>query len=84
MMDISLLSSPSARLVLRHLAPPISIHAKPTIDEIINIKQRKKLFHAGSELFNQKPKKGIAFLREQGLFESDNWDQVAVWLRMVL
>ena len=37
-----------------------------------NLKQRKKLFNAGSELFNQKPKKGIQFLQEQGeaLFQS--------------
>ena len=61
--------------------PPRFTSAAPSIEEIINIKQRKKLFHAGSELFNQKPKKGVAFLREQGLFEADNWEQVADWLR---
>ena len=35
-------------------APPRFSSNQPTIDEIINIKQRKKLFNAGSELFNQK------------------------------
>ena len=61
--------------------PPRFSSAEPEIDEIINIKQRKKLFNAGSELFNQKPKKGIQFLQEQGLFEEGDWPGIAQWLR---
>ena len=62
-------------------APPRFSCSQPSIEEIINIKQRKKLFQAGSELFNQKPKKGIQFLQEQGLLQIDDWTTIANWLR---
>ncbi|XP_041364766.1 Golgi-specific brefeldin A-resistance guanine nucleotide exchange factor 1-like isoform X2 [Gigantopelta aegis] len=40
----------------------------PTPEEISIIKHKKKLYQMGTELFNNKPSKGIAFLQEQGLF----------------
>ncbi|KAL4239944.1 G-box binding factor [Mactra antiquata] len=39
----------------------------PTLDQLIALKQRKRVYHTGTEYFNQKPTKGIAYLQEQGL-----------------
>eukprot|EP00057_Strongylocentrotus_purpuratus_P004148 XP_003728128.1 PREDICTED: golgi-specific brefeldin A-resistance guanine nucleotide exchange factor 1 isoform X3 [Strongylocentrotus purpuratus] len=39
----------------------------PTQEELAQLKHRKKLLNGGTELFNQKPSKGIAFLQENGL-----------------
>ncbi|XP_076831313.1 Golgi-specific brefeldin A-resistance guanine nucleotide exchange factor 1 isoform X2 [Brachyhypopomus gauderio] len=54
----------------------------PDSQELINIKNKKKLLITGTEQFNQKPKKGIQFLQEKGLLSSpmDN-NEVAQWLR---
>nr|XP_020646816.1 Golgi-specific brefeldin A-resistance guanine nucleotide exchange factor 1 isoform X1 [Pogona vitticeps] len=54
----------------------------PTTQELIMIKNKKKLLISGSELFNQKPKKGIQFLQEKNLLSTpmDN-NEVAKWLR---
>ncbi|KAK2190131.1 hypothetical protein NP493_86g03025 [Ridgeia piscesae] len=39
----------------------------PAADVLAAIKQKKKVYHMGTELFNQKPSKGIAYLQEHGL-----------------
>nr|XP_015202262.1 PREDICTED: Golgi-specific brefeldin A-resistance guanine nucleotide exchange factor 1 isoform X1 [Lepisosteus oculatus] len=54
----------------------------PDAQELLDIKNKKKLLIAGTEQFNQKPKKGIQFLQEKGLLSSpmDN-NEVAQWLR---
>ncbi|XP_076020136.1 Golgi-specific brefeldin A-resistance guanine nucleotide exchange factor 1 isoform X2 [Genypterus blacodes] len=54
----------------------------PNSQELMDIRTKKKLLITGTELFNQKPKKGIQFLQEQGLLSNpmDN-NQVAQWLR---
>ncbi|XP_056018280.1 Golgi-specific brefeldin A-resistance guanine nucleotide exchange factor 1-like isoform X3 [Ostrea edulis] len=39
----------------------------PTAEDIAAIKHKKKLYYTGTEQFNTKPSKGIAFLQEQGL-----------------
>ncbi|KAJ7324448.1 hypothetical protein JRQ81_017468 [Phrynocephalus forsythii] len=55
---------------------------RPSTQELIMIKNKKKLLISGSELFNQKTKKGIQFLQEKHLLSNpmDN-DEVAKWLR---
>uniref|UniRef100_A0A3P8UJW0 Golgi-specific brefeldin A-resistance guanine nucleotide exchange factor 1 n=1 Tax=Cynoglossus semilaevis TaxID=244447 RepID=A0A3P8UJW0_CYNSE len=54
----------------------------PDSQELLGIRTKKKLLITGTEQFNQKPKKGIQFLQEQGLLSNpmDN-NQVAQWLR---
>ncbi|KAG8135077.1 hypothetical protein E2320_008127, partial [Naja naja] len=54
----------------------------PRTQELIMIKNKKKLLISGSEHFNQKPKKGIQLLQEKNLLATpmDN-NQVAKWLR---
>uniref|UniRef100_A0A3Q3LPJ8 Golgi-specific brefeldin A-resistance guanine nucleotide exchange factor 1 n=1 Tax=Mastacembelus armatus TaxID=205130 RepID=A0A3Q3LPJ8_9TELE len=54
----------------------------PDCQELMEIRAKKKLLIAGTEQFNQKPKKGIQFLQEKGLLSNpmDN-NQVAQWLR---
>ncbi|XP_048864709.1 Golgi-specific brefeldin A-resistance guanine nucleotide exchange factor 1 isoform X1 [Brienomyrus brachyistius] len=54
----------------------------PGSQELLDIKNKKKLLITGTEQFNQKPKKGIQFLQEMGLLSSpmDN-GEVAQWLR---
>ncbi|XP_035255460.1 Golgi-specific brefeldin A-resistance guanine nucleotide exchange factor 1 isoform X3 [Anguilla anguilla] len=54
----------------------------PDSQELLEIKNKKKLLITGTEQFNQKPKKGIQFLQEKGLLSSpmDN-GEVAQWLR---
>ncbi|XP_061601768.1 Golgi-specific brefeldin A-resistance guanine nucleotide exchange factor 1 isoform X2 [Cololabis saira] len=54
----------------------------PDSQELMEIRTKKKLLITGTELFNQKPKKGIQFLQEKGLLSEplDN-NQVAQWLR---
>ncbi|XP_066534490.1 Golgi-specific brefeldin A-resistance guanine nucleotide exchange factor 1 isoform X3 [Hoplias malabaricus] len=54
----------------------------PDSQELVDIKNKKKLLITGTEQFNQKPKKGIQFLQEKGLLSSpmDN-NEVAQWLR---
>ncbi|XP_048590620.1 Golgi-specific brefeldin A-resistance guanine nucleotide exchange factor 1 isoform X2 [Nematostella vectensis] len=42
----------------------------PTPETLAMLKQRKKLLQAGSEHFNNKPKKGIEFLQEHGLLHT--------------
>ncbi|CAB1343546.1 unnamed protein product [Coregonus sp. 'balchen'] len=54
----------------------------PDSQELLDIRNKKKLLNCGTEQFNQKPKKGIQFLQEKGLLSSpmDN-NEVAQWLR---
>ncbi|KAJ8418284.1 hypothetical protein AAFF_G00139930 [Aldrovandia affinis] len=54
----------------------------PDSQELLEIKNKKKLLITGTEQFNQKPKKGIQFLQDKGLLGSpmDN-GEVAQWLR---
>ncbi|KAM9726500.1 LOW QUALITY PROTEIN: Golgi-specific brefeldin A-resistance guanine nucleotide exchange factor 1 [Menidia menidia] len=54
----------------------------PELQELLEIRTKKKLLITGTEQFNQKPKKGIQFLQEKGLLTEplDN-NQVAQWLR---
>ncbi|XP_056879272.1 Golgi-specific brefeldin A-resistance guanine nucleotide exchange factor 1 isoform X3 [Takifugu flavidus] len=54
----------------------------PDSQELMDIRTKKKLLIAGTEQFNQKPKKGIQFLQEKGLLSTptDN-NQIAQWLR---
>ncbi|KAM4636752.1 Golgi-specific brefeldin A-resistance guanine nucleotide exchange factor 1 isoform 3-T3 [Discoglossus pictus] len=54
----------------------------PTVQELNDIKNKKKLLITGTEQFNQKPKKGIQFLQEKNLLATpmDN-NEVAQWLR---
>ncbi|PVD38476.1 hypothetical protein C0Q70_01091 [Pomacea canaliculata] len=42
----------------------------PSKEELAELKHRKKLHMQGTELFNAKPAKGIAFLQEQGLLST--------------
>ncbi|XP_060605825.1 Golgi-specific brefeldin A-resistance guanine nucleotide exchange factor 1-like isoform X2 [Ruditapes philippinarum] len=39
----------------------------PTQEELYALKQRKRVYQTGTEYFNQKPAKGIAYLQEQGM-----------------
>ncbi|NXI51963.1 GBF1 factor, partial [Chloroceryle aenea] len=54
----------------------------PSPQELMQIKNKKKLLITGTEQFNQKPKKGIEFLQEKNLLATpiDN-NEVAKWLR---
>ncbi|XP_018083084.1 Golgi-specific brefeldin A-resistance guanine nucleotide exchange factor 1 isoform X4 [Xenopus laevis] len=54
----------------------------PTVQELNDIKTKKKLLITGTEQFNQKPKKGVQFLQEKDLLATpmDN-SEVAPWLR---
>ncbi|XP_071604098.1 Golgi-specific brefeldin A-resistance guanine nucleotide exchange factor 1 isoform X1 [Heliangelus exortis] len=54
----------------------------PSPQELMQIKNKKKLLITGTEQFNQKPRKGIQFLQEKNLLATpiDN-NEVARWLR---
>ncbi|RUS73129.1 hypothetical protein EGW08_019109 [Elysia chlorotica] len=39
----------------------------PTHDDLVELKQKKKIYQIGTEQFNQKPSKGLSYLQEQGL-----------------
>ncbi|XP_054061787.1 Golgi-specific brefeldin A-resistance guanine nucleotide exchange factor 1 isoform X3 [Rissa tridactyla] len=54
----------------------------PSPQELMQIKNKKKLLITGTEQFNQKPKKGIQFLQEKNLLATpiDN-NEIARWLR---
>ncbi|PIK45931.1 putative golgi-specific brefeldin A-resistance guanine nucleotide exchange factor 1 isoform X2 [Apostichopus japonicus] len=54
----------------------------PTAEDIIALKQKKKVMSTGSELFNQKASKGIAYLQEKGILQTPmDPDEVAVFIR---
>eukprot|EP00076_Gallus_gallus_P022541 XP_015143946.1 Golgi-specific brefeldin A-resistance guanine nucleotide exchange factor 1 isoform X3 [Gallus gallus] len=54
----------------------------PSPQELMHIKNKKKLLITGTEQFNQKPKKGIQFLQEKNLLATPiNNNEVARWLR---
>ncbi|XP_015722241.1 Golgi-specific brefeldin A-resistance guanine nucleotide exchange factor 1 isoform X2 [Coturnix japonica] len=54
----------------------------PSPQELMQIKNKKKLLITGTEQFNQKPKKGIQFLQEKNLLATPiNNNEVAKWLR---
>ncbi|KAM9011167.1 Golgi-specific brefeldin A-resistance guanine nucleotide exchange factor 1 isoform 6-T8 [Ara ararauna] len=54
----------------------------PNPQELMQIKNKKKLLITGTEQFNQKPKKGIQFLQEKNLLATPiNNNEVARWLR---
>nr|CAB3248501.1 golgi-specific brefeldin A-resistance guanine nucleotide exchange factor 1 [Phallusia mammillata] len=55
--------------------------AFPTIAELQAIRQKKKILQTGTELFNQKPKKGITYLQEQNMLALPlDTREVAIWL----
>ncbi|XP_063817458.1 Golgi-specific brefeldin A-resistance guanine nucleotide exchange factor 1 isoform X3 [Pseudophryne corroboree] len=62
--------------------PPRFSTFLPTVQELNDIKNKKKLLMTGTEQFNQKSKKGIQFLQEKNLLATpmDN-NEVAQWLR---
>nr|XP_033796317.1 Golgi-specific brefeldin A-resistance guanine nucleotide exchange factor 1 isoform X2 [Geotrypetes seraphini]XP_033796319.1 Golgi-specific brefeldin A-resistance guanine nucleotide exchange factor 1 isoform X2 [Geotrypetes seraphini] len=62
--------------------PPRFNSFLPTVQELNDIKNKKKLLITGTEQFNQKPKKGVQFLQEKNLLTTpmDN-NEVAQWLR---
>ncbi|XP_069837951.1 Golgi-specific brefeldin A-resistance guanine nucleotide exchange factor 1 [Dendropsophus ebraccatus] len=62
--------------------PPRFSSCLPTVQELNDIKNKKKLLITGTEQFNQKSKKGIQFLQEKNLLATpmDN-KEVAQWLR---
>ncbi|GFO18536.1 Golgi-specific brefeldin a-resistance guanine nucleotide exchange factor 1 isoform a [Plakobranchus ocellatus] len=39
----------------------------PSHEELVELKQKKKIYQIGTEQFNQKPSKGLSYLQEQGL-----------------
>lgn len=54
----------------------------PSPGELATLKERKKLLIEGMELFNDKPKKGLAFLQEKGLLSTPfQAKEVAQFLR---
>ncbi|XP_060728411.1 Golgi-specific brefeldin A-resistance guanine nucleotide exchange factor 1 isoform X1 [Tachysurus vachellii] len=54
----------------------------PDSQELLNIRNKKKLLITGTEQFNQKPKNGIQFLQDKGLLSSPtDTNAVAQWLR---
>ncbi|XP_009320677.1 PREDICTED: golgi-specific brefeldin A-resistance guanine nucleotide exchange factor 1 [Pygoscelis adeliae] len=54
----------------------------PSPQELMQIKNKKKLLITGTEQFNQKPKKGVQFLQEKNLLATPiNNNEVARWLR---
>ncbi|XP_042719459.1 Golgi-specific brefeldin A-resistance guanine nucleotide exchange factor 1 isoform X3 [Lagopus leucura] len=54
----------------------------PSPQELMQIKNKKKLLITGTEQFNQKPKKGIQFLQDKNLLATPiNNNEVARWLR---
>ncbi|KAL9961546.1 hypothetical protein ACROYT_G030504 [Oculina patagonica] len=54
----------------------------PTADTLAKLRQTKKILQAGTEQFNNKPKKGIEFLQEHGLLSSPlNPEEMAKFLR---
>lgn len=54
----------------------------PAVETLAKLRQRKKILQAGTEQFNNKPKKGIEFLQEQGLLSSPlNHEEMAKFLR---
>ncbi|KAM3913689.1 Golgi-specific brefeldin A-resistance guanine nucleotide exchange factor 1 isoform 5-T5 [Leptodactylus fuscus] len=62
--------------------PPRFSSSLPKVQELNDIKNKKKLLITGTEQFNQKSKKGIQFLQEKNLLATpmDN-KEVAQWLR---
>nr|XP_039272742.1 Golgi-specific brefeldin A-resistance guanine nucleotide exchange factor 1-like isoform X2 [Styela clava] len=64
------------------IIPPRFSSAMPNIEELIKIRHKKKLVQLGTEYFNQKPKKGVSFLQEQGLLAMPmDTREVVLWLR---
>ncbi|XP_022788096.1 Golgi-specific brefeldin A-resistance guanine nucleotide exchange factor 1-like isoform X3 [Stylophora pistillata] len=54
----------------------------PAVETLAKLRQRKKILQAGTEQFNNKAKKGIEFLQEQGLLSSPlNPEEMAKFLR---
>ncbi|CAB3401302.1 unnamed protein product [Caenorhabditis bovis] len=52
----------------------------PSMPDVLDKKQRKRLIAEGTELFNQNSKKGIEFLQEKGILQHDV-ESVVHWLR---
>ena len=54
----------------------------PTEEALATVKRRKKLLQTGTEQFNVKPAKGIAFLQEHGLLSTPlDTGEVTTYLR---
>ena len=52
----------------------------PSPDELMYLRQRKKLLLAGSDDFNMKASKGIKFLQSKGLIAEDRPEEIAKFL----
>ncbi|KFD71266.1 hypothetical protein M514_04892 [Trichuris suis] len=54
----------------------------PSHEDLVALKTKKRILTAGSELFNQQPLKGIAYLQEHNLLDTPyNLDSLVQWLR---
>ncbi|TNN16797.1 Golgi-specific brefeldin A-resistance guanine nucleotide exchange factor 1 [Schistosoma japonicum] len=63
----------------RHFAYSMNL---PSREELNSAKAKKKLLILGSDQFNLKPKRGIAFLQENNILQTPlNYDELAVFLR---
>lgn len=49
-------------------------------EQFQTLKQRKKAFMEGVRLFQQKPKRGVAFFIENGFIDSDDPEEIAIFL----
>ena len=48
------------------------------LDELATLKKKKKLIETTTEMFNNKPSKGIAYMQEMGLVKGDPLDPIEV------
>lgn len=53
-----------------------------SVNELLTRRKQKQLVKEASSLFNSKPEEGIAFLIANGLFEKEDFQNIAVWLRL--
>lgn len=74
---VAILQLPQVRPNRMPISPNIPSH-----EDLIAQKQKKRLLTTGTELFNQSPAKGIAFLQEHGLLRTPLIARdVVVWLK---
>lgn len=67
---------------LRPNRMPISTELIFSHEDLIARKQKKRLLQTGTDLFNQSPAKGVAFLQEHGLFRTPlQCSEVVEWLK---
>ena len=53
----------------------------PSQEDLKKVKGKKKLLIQGIELFNQSPGKGIQFLRDNGLLDATNLEDLVKFLK---